>query len=468
MCKNMIFKISFLLLIFSHLSFAQVNVERYLWEYPLQNDLILEQEITLQIRDEMQKIIDTGTLIFRPVNCRYSDVMNDHYALYHEPGRLLTTVAMTYPYLSLQQQDSLRNFVRDLFQNSNHRPWSTGQIAGDNGSAREFFTSDEVWGTGSTFGQYRPTIQNVYSIWLYVYRTGDTTAVTPHYNAIKSFYNTKVGSGIDPGNLYGTMSAHIGMARLAEMFDDSPQVTIATNHLTNYLNLGLDINYVDGRASQGLSGWNAPYGREYEARQDNWVYRGYIFLNLSPEMGRFLFDEVQNDVLTRHTSGKNRFPYWWVRQASYFCRWTGDEGVGIPTEMMGMIMPVERWVAQTDFETLAPYMLSAPLGVADCYWIESAVLALESNAVDQWVDVRTTPFETDIQSGLMIWKGMISNDWFLAANWDSGKVPGQNDHVIIEDAPFDPVIESGLQGYARNIEINTGAELIVRGMLNGM
>ena len=133
-----------------------------------------------------------------------------------------------------------------------------------------------------------------------------------------------------------------------------------------------------------------------------------------------------------------------------------------------MIMPVERWVAQTDFETLAPYMLSAPLGVADCYWIESAVLALESNAVDQWVDVRTTPFETDIQSGLMIWKGMISNDWFLAANWDSGKVPGQNDHVIIEDAPFDPVIETGLQGYTRNIEINTGAELIVRGMLNGM
>jgi hypothetical protein len=416
----------------------------------------------------MQKIIDSGSLLFRPVNCRYSDVMYDHYALYHEPGRLLTTVAMTYPYLSVQQQDSLRIFVSRLFQNTTHRPWATAQVAGDNGIRREFFASDSVWGSGSTFGQYRPTIQNVYSIWLYVYRTGDTSAVAPYYQPIKNFYNTKVGAGVDPGNLYGTMSAHIGMARLADMFDDAPQVTVCTNHLTNYLTLGLDMDYVDERAAEGLSGWNAPYGREYEPRQDNWVYRGYIFLHLSPEMGRFLADEVHEDVAARHSYGKNRFPYWWVRQAQYFCRWTGDEGVGIPTEMMGMIMPVERWVVQADFETLAPYMLSAPIGVADSYWIESAVLALESNATDQWADVRITPFETDIISGLMVWKGTVSDDWFLAANWDTGRVPGAHDHVIIEDGPFDPVIDVGLNAHVKTIEIRTGAELLVRGMLNGM
>ncbi|MBK9151565.1 MAG: hypothetical protein IPM26_11420 [Saprospiraceae bacterium] len=118
---------------------AQINVNKYLWEYPLQRDLIMDEDLTFTIRTEMQKIIDSGSLMFRPVNCRYSDVMYDHYALYHEPGRLLQTVAMAYPYLTAEQQDSLRIFVSRLIQNTVHRPWATGQVPGDNGLNRDFF-----------------------------------------------------------------------------------------------------------------------------------------------------------------------------------------------------------------------------------------------------------------------------------------------------------------------------------------
>jgi len=446
---------------------AQPDVNKYLWEYPLQNGLVMDEGLTLLIREEMQKIIDAGSLEFRPVNCRYSDVMSDHYALYDEPGRLLQTVALAYPYMATSQQDSLRAFVSRLFLSNTHRPWAVNHVAADDGLIREFYQPEETWGLGSAFGQYRPTIQNVYSIWLYIYRTGDTAAVQPYYNDIRTFYSSKVGAGVDPGSLYGTMSAHIGMARLAGMFQDQAQVTTATANLTNYLNLGLDIAYVDQQAWQGQSGWNAPYAREYEARQDNWVYRGYIFLHLSPEMGRYLDDEVNDDAVERHTWGLERFPYWWLRQAQYFCRWTGDEGVGIPAEMMGMVMPMERYVIGRDFETMSSYLLSAPLGIADCYWIESAVYALESNATDQWADVRTVPFSLDIESDILIWTGGMSSDWFNPANWDVTRVPTQNDHVIIRNAPNMPVIETGMEGFVKNITIAGGAQLAVRGSRNG-
>lgn len=445
---------------------AQINVNKYLWEYPLQRDLIMDEDLTFTIRTEMQKIIDSGSLMFRPVNCRYSDVMYDHYALYHEPGRLLQTVAMAYPYLTAEQQDSLRIFVSRLIQNTVHRPWATGQVPGDNGLNRDFFPTTQVWGLGAPFGQYRPTIQNVYSIWLYIYRTGDTASVQPYCNDIKNFYNNKTAAGIDPGNLYGTMSAHIGMARLAHIFQDPAQVTVAASQLSTRLTQGLNISTIDQQAAYGLSGWNAPYGREYEERQDNWVYRGYIFLNLSPEMGRYLTEHLSGTILTRHNSGIQRFPMWWVRQAQYFCRWTGDEGVGIPTEIMGMIMPVERWVVGRDFDTMAGYLVSAPLGIADCYWIESAVLALESNATDEWVDVRNTPFELDLESGILVWIGKLSQDWFTGANWDANRVPTAKDNVYIHPAAFQPVIETGLEGAAKNIFISTGALLTVRGRLN--
>lgn len=445
--------------------YSQINVDTYLWQYPLQRDLIIDETLILQIREEIQKVIDLGSLALRPINCRYSDVMYEHYALYKEPGRILQTVALAYPYLLPSQQDSIRNMVMALFQNTNHRPWATDPIAENDGIVREFFTSDDVWGLNSNFGQYRPTIQSVYNIWLYLYRTGDTLAVQPYYNNIKNFYNNKVAGGVDPGNLYGSMSAHIGMARLAHIFGDTAQVVIARNNLQNYLNNSIDIDVVDQRAANGLYGWNAPYGREYDPRTDNWIYRGFIFLNLSPEIGRYLKDEVYQDVLERHNYGLQRYPFWYLRQAQYFTRWTGDEGVGIPTEIMGMITPIERWVLNTDFETLAGYMVSAPLGIGDCYWIESAILALESNATDQWVDVRNTPFELDILTGLIIWTGSFSTDWANPNNWDIGRIPTANDNVIIPQTSNDPIIEADVVGYAKDISIQTGATLSVRGTL---
>ena len=71
----------------------------------------------------------------------------------------------------------------------------------------------------------------------------------------------------------------------------------------------------------------------------------------------------------------------------YWSRWTGDEGLGIPTELMGMIVPIERWVAEASAATLTGYTRSAPMCLGDCYWLEAVVLAIDAAGKTSWEDV---------------------------------------------------------------------------------
>lgn len=371
---------------------GQSEIDRYAWQYPLQRDIQYDGELRAKLVQEMSAIIDRGTLRFRPLICRYSDQIHDHYSLYQEAGRLLQTVALAYPHLPSTMRDTLRVLVRDLFASPGHAPWDASPVDPTSGMRRELHTSSDTWGDGSRFGMYRPSITQVYAAWLYMYRSGDSTTVLREYSRLRTFYRDKVSAGVDPGNLYGSMAAHVGMMRLAHAMGDVSQIEHSMEMLRTNLRAGMNIEIIERNASEGRQGWDAPYGPEYDARKDGWIYRGHIFLNLSPELARFLADSLRQTVLARHSAGMKRFPLWWLRQAPYFTRLTGDEGVGLTSEMFGMFMPVERWIMGRSSSELAEYMRSAPIGTADCHWIESLVLAIEASGEDYWVDCRTTPF----------------------------------------------------------------------------
>lgn len=407
------------------LATGQVSTEHlnaYLWEYPLQQGLALDPQLKEELVAEIEKIIESGDLFFRPLPNDFGDQPDDSYFLYREPGRILQTIAIAYPYLESAMQTTLRTMIQQLFANTVHRPWAIvpGQpwvhylLPVDAGKQRKSFAPANIWGDPN-HGRYRPTIQNIYNVWLYAYRTGDTASVQPYYNAIKTFYDNKIG-GNDAGRFYGTMNAHIGMARLAQIFNDPDQVAAATTNLTNALNFGLQMNLVDTLARNGTAGWNGPYAFAYDSRAINWVNRNYIFHNISPEIGRYLKDYLQSQTEVRHQYMLNRFPLWWLREAPYFVRWTGDEGIGIPGNVFGTNVPLERWFRNVSAEILASYMISSPSGVADSYWIEALVMAIEANATDVWVDVRNTSFSTDIIS---LPSALILESMVLISNTDT-------------------------------------------------
>ena len=132
-------------------------------------------------------------------------------------------------------------------------------------------------------------------------------------------------------------------------------------------------------------------GGLYWPKQNGTIYRGMMFFSISPEIGRYLAENVKEQTLLRHNYGKSRFHLWWMIDAPYFQRdYTGDEGAGlVQPEMMGMLFPIEKWVVGADATTLAGYMASAPSCRGDCVWIESLVQTIEAFGSTRWIDVRS-------------------------------------------------------------------------------
>jgi hypothetical protein len=370
-----------LTLMLSGASFAQtVDITPYAWQFPVATGANAP-DMVARLQEEIQKVLSAGRLT--PQRAYYSDQSTyEEYWQYMQPGRIITTLAWAYPYLPTAQQASVQSYVAAELADATHAPWAASPMPVTSGTTRrELSPLNRVtyFTPASPFAKNQPSVHTIYGLWLYAWRTGDWALIQSYWPAIVSMYNARSGQG----DLYGTMGAHVAMARLADKFGDNATRTSALNNLQTQLNAGLTFSTIESRASSKY------WPEMYTSRVASGVYEGWVFLNLSPEIGRYLHDHVSAATLARNASGKTQYPLWWLRIAPYFTRWTGYEGIGIPTEMMGMVMPVERWVAQTGSSTLSNYMRSGPTAIGDCYWLESLVLAIEATGSTTWTDVRT-------------------------------------------------------------------------------
>jgi hypothetical protein len=366
-----------LLQVFGGSAFA-IDITRYAWDYPRVTGITGADALVQRLQEEVQKVLDSGRL--SPARTYYGDIGTvEEYWQYIEPGRIITTLAWAYPYLSAAQQTAVRAYVAAELASATHAPWAAYPMQPTSGARRELSTPEKVTYRAFSFGASRPTLHTIYGLWLYAFRTGDWATIQANWPAIKTLY----GNRASQGDIYGTMGAHVAMARLAEKFADTATRSTALSNLQAQLDGGLNFATVESRVSSKY------WPEMYDARRATGVYQGWMFLNLSPEIGRYLNDQVKAATVARNDAGKGMFPLWWLRQAGYFARWTGDESVGIPSEMMGMVMPIERWVGQASAATLKDYVRSGPTSVGDCYWLESVVQAIEATGTLVWTDVRS-------------------------------------------------------------------------------
>jgi hypothetical protein len=331
-----------------------------------------------ELRAEIGKVLDAGPLA--PLRTVYADLVQDEYYVYWQPGRIITTLARAYPYLTPAQQQAVKRYVRAEMDDPERAPWAArGYLPPEGGARREIHSFhqgygwDRYWGT---WGRSKPTMGAFYGLWLYVDRTGDWGSLNRHYAQITALYSQKAGQC----DLYGTMSAHVAMARIARHFGDSKTLSTALDNARSAFRTGTSFAAVEQRTRRY-------WPERYEKRQAGLVYQGWMFLDLTPEVGRYLADHVKEPVLERNRQGHALYPLFWLREVPYWSRWTGDEGLGIPTELMGMLVPLDRWVAGAAPETLAGYARSTPICPGDCYWLEMLVDAIESAGSNRWVDL---------------------------------------------------------------------------------
>jgi hypothetical protein len=377
---------------------ANLDVGRYAWEFPIATDIPNDAVASLrsQLVEQIDDIVAAGHLT--PWRVNHADEHTDGYFVYLEPGRIVTTLAWAYPHLDAERQAAVRRYVQNEFASPVFAPWNPGRLSADvAGTRREFHPIQRIGNWTTNWQSTRPTIQSLYGVWLWAFRAGDFEGIKPYWSQIKACYEAKKAQG----DIYSTMGAHIAMVRLAAAFNDETLRQTAWNQLSNHLHTGLSfqgdpsIQTDEGRMSPIERNTVRLYLRNnngglYWNKQNGSIYRGMMFLSISPEIGRYLAENVREETLKRHAHGKSRFPLWWLVDAPYFQRdYTGDEGVGlVQPEMMGMIFPIERWVAGADASTLAGYMGSAPSCRGDCVWIESLIQTIEAFGRTRWTDVR--------------------------------------------------------------------------------
>ena len=353
--------------------------DKYIWQAYRSSDVPLSaSNLVAELRAEIEKILAAGPLA--SVRTVYADLEQDPYFMYWQGGRIITTLAMAWPHLSSAQRERVTPYVRAELQDEARAPWAPlGFIPPDRGARRELHSFHEPRGWDrywAMWGKRKPVMGSFYGLWLYADRSGDWTALQTHYARLTNYYSHKATQC----ELYGTMGAHIAMARIARHFDDQFMMALAKSNAVNAFQAGTNFAAVE-TASREF--WK----ERYETREMNLVYQGWMFLDLCPEAGRYLADHVKTETLERHSQGMKQYPLFWLREVPYWSRWTGDEGLGIPTELMGMIVPVERWVVDASPATLARYTRSAPICLGDCYWIEALIVAIEATGNTHWEEV---------------------------------------------------------------------------------
>jgi hypothetical protein len=363
---------------------AAQDFDRYFWEQPVVND-IATAEVSVEqqlLQSEIQQILDRGALA--PLRMNYSDLDFEGYWIYRVRGQVIGTLAKAYPYLTDAQQGQVSDYVQAVLASGDEAPWQSALKAAGEGEERR------LHGYALTTGRYphnpaagsTPTLQVLYGLWLYGERSGDWPTVQRYWPQIKDYYAVHKREPV----LYGQISGFIGMLRLAQQFGDTDTVALVEADARAQFSAALDPAVMAERqASTSFAYFTADRKVEYFPGQP-WMY-----LDASPEVLRFIAEtaSLREEAVERLGAFEALYPEWWLHQAPYFTRWTGDESVGLTPEVFGLLMPYHDWLAATDTMQLKTFMRSAPVGIGDLYWIESLVSVIEANGRRCWVDVRS-------------------------------------------------------------------------------
>ncbi len=330
-----------------------------------------------QLHREIDRVVQAGALA--PLRLAYGDIAEPHDGevtwLYCEPGRIITTLGWAWPHLDADRQAKVRSYVRTLLADEKHAPHVAGIKARDAGKTRN------LSGQGTLIGkmpdaQLCPTAHVLYGVWLYGHRSGHWDDIQPSWPKLRKRYTDALTGETF---LLGQMSAHVGMARMARRFGDRATADKARAALQADLEVASDPARLIRRTAR--TRW-----RVYLQPRRSPFFPGqpWLLLDACPELLRWYAKANPGDAEARIEKITARYPHWYLAAAPYFTRWTGDESVGTSPELMGMVLPVRRWILGESAETLRNYMRSVPVGIGDCYWIESLVMTIEAHGRCQW------------------------------------------------------------------------------------
>jgi uncharacterized repeat protein (TIGR01451 family) len=303
---------------------------------------------------------------------------NAHGNVYgQDPGDLLTSLAMAYPYLDAGLQGQVRTYVA---AEMNRFPPTSGLPYGGSGdqdwlrqgAARELY-SVPIRSQLNNWPPAAASLNALYGLWLWSKNTGDWSYATAHWSSIRSLYQARTPVDHDRGKMdYATdLGGVIGFYRMAvalnQTADASAAQTVALaamadlrDHFAEYAQRA-DAEYLDPRDQ--ATGWYAP-----------------ALFGITPEVGLFLREQTGNAalhyLLSKEYTGDGGGLHWWYLTRAGTHAEAGETSYVAPNAAWSHFM-AHAYIAGDKRDTLAAW-LDRPWGAADLFSIEKIAATLQA------------------------------------------------------------------------------------------
>jgi len=295
-------------------------------------------------------------------------------AFWQDPGELLYTMAMAYPYLDASLQSNLKTYMaaemvrypplKDLpYEDSGH-DWLRS------GAQRERYSVP----FRNQLAYWPPPSVNysvLYSLWLWSRNINDWSYATAHWSDIQALANTL--GGASKVRYYADLAGSIGYARLAQQIkgSGSAEYTNGLNSAVSAMQASLNFAAFRDRAASDYldprdqaTGWYAP-----------------VFYGIVPEVGLFLREKLQNQAQTYLASleGYNSsgvgLVWWYLTQVGAHAE-NGETSFELPFAAWSHFL-AHAYILQEPQSALVRY-LDRPWAPGDLYSIQKLVSAIQA------------------------------------------------------------------------------------------
>lgn len=328
-------------------------------------------------------------------------------AYWYDPGELIYSLSLTYPYLSSSTQSALKAYLRKEIARYgpfdalpfSELPWL--RKGAERASYRLPFENEM-----NTYPPPAPPIQSIYAVWAYAEYVGEWGYVEANWNRIKSLWNARKGE-VDS---YARIAGAIGYYRIAQRLGKSAEAAEALEVGNAALNAGLNFGAFRQRAAALLP--------DMELNQPTALgVRGQVFFGLTPEVGRFLNERLRSqiDAEISARTGLNGAPIWYAtRPSSQHIEPFTEQGFHGPDLAWGLFL-ARAYGQRADQATLRA-LLDRPFALGDLYYLQKVVATIQApsggatSAVPSLSGVKVE--QSNFSSAVLRWRTSVpSSGW---------------------------------------------------------
>jgi uncharacterized repeat protein (TIGR01451 family) len=366
-------------------SLAVQSLADYVWNEPVRPVSHPDGELVARLEEEVQAMVDAGHLSAFFIERGFTtgegipgdsyhpeEGITDFYpgnVYWFDPGELVYTLSLAYPYLSSSLKDQVRSYLQnemDLYPPLEPLPRPMQTTWFIDGTRREPYPVTILPGA---WPPPAPPLSTLYNLWSYADATGDWDYVADHWSQIKALFDDRKDEvdsyvAISGAIGYARTAAHLGYTAEAQEGEDVAVAAMAAGQDFEAFRDIANARYPDPSASSHTVGLRVP-----------------VFFGLVPEVGRYLRDANDYtvtsylDTLTDYYDGM----YLWYLTRLGLQKEKGESSFRGP-DLAWSVFLAKAYIQGTDRAELRSY-LDRPWGLGDLYYLQKLVATIEADGL---------------------------------------------------------------------------------------